>query len=126
MNEALERIAADVVALHALQVDQRGEFRAIPSTPWRADFLGLLRRHGGRRPGRARSRWWSNASRDWLNGDGAVHAAGVAVLEQHAPRSVREAVAAGQHSHAGILEAGSRSRPGRRWGARSAAPTAHR
>ena len=114
--EALERVTADVINEHAIEVDASAAFpSASIAALAEAGLLGLISAPevGGLGHGpRLASQVIRRVSRTC--GSTAMvlcmHYCGTAVLEKHGPRAVREAAARGEHlSTLAFSEAGSRS-----------------
>jgi alkylation response protein AidB-like acyl-CoA dehydrogenase len=114
--DRLEPIAQDMIAPHALDVDQNGTFpRAALDALGEAGLLGLISSPdvGGMGEGhRAAALVVERIARECASTAMVVcmHYAAAAVIEAHGPRAIREAIAAGKHiSTLAFSEAGSRS-----------------
>lgn len=114
--EAVERIATEIVAPAAAEIDRTGQFpRAALDALGAAGLLGLVSATevGGLGLGhRAAVGVVERLARECASTAMVVcmHYAGAAVIEAHGPRATREAVAAGRHlTTLAFSEAGSRS-----------------
>jgi alkylation response protein AidB-like acyl-CoA dehydrogenase len=116
LRDALEHVIADVVAANAVEVDRDAAFpRQNIQALADANLLGVLSavEVGGQDAGLAEAAHIVERLAGACGSTAMVvlmHYAAVAVLEVHAPREVREAIAAGRHlSTLAFSEAGSRS-----------------
>jgi len=114
--DALEPIAADVVAPAAVEIDATGDYpRAALQALGQAGLLGLVSATdvgGLGQAQRAAALVVERLARECASTAMvvAMHYAAAAVIEAHGPRAVRQAIAAGQHvSTLAFSEAGSRS-----------------
>jgi alkylation response protein AidB-like acyl-CoA dehydrogenase len=115
-TQALERVATEVVASHAGEVDRTGNFPAQSIEALaQAGLLGLVSASevGGGGQGPRAAAWVVERLARECGSTAMVmcmHYTGVAVLERYAPLEVRSAAAAGRHlSTLAFSEAGSRS-----------------
>lgn len=114
--EALERVIAEIVEPRAAEIDKTGAFpREALDALGKAGLLGLIsaKEVGGSGLGpRAAAEVVERLARSCGSTAMVVcmHYAGTAVIEQHGPREVREAIASGRHvTTLAFSEAGSRS-----------------
>ena len=114
--ETLEKVADEVVAPNAIEVDQNGSYpRAAIDALGRAGLLGLISATevgGLGQEHRAAALVIERLARECASTAmvTCMHYAGTAVIEKYGPRAIREAIAAGKHfTTLAFSEAGSRS-----------------